>query len=217
MARVESLNIGEVRPIAAKSGFTGIDKRPVPGPVWVRSPGPGGSGLPGDHICDVRHHGGADKAVYAFAREDLDAWEPTLGPLTSGAFGENLTLRGMDVTDALIGERWRVGRTLLLQVTAPRIPCRTFATWLERAGWVKTFTRAARPGAYLRVVEPGYVRAGDVVTVERRPTQEITVGTAFRAFTTAPELLPLVLTAEDLPQQAKELAARRMTSRFDDA
>ena len=104
--------------------------------------------------------------VYAYAREDLDAWRPTLGDLRAGAFGENLTTRGLEVTHARIGERWRVGADLVLEVAVPRIPCRTFAAWLEVQGWVKTFTRTAVPGAYLRVVREGAVRAGDPVVVE---------------------------------------------------
>lgn len=217
MSLVESVNVGESRPIAAKSGRTGIDKRPVDGPVRVQEPEPGASGLAGDRICDVRHHGGPDQAVYAYAREDLDAWEPLLGPLRSGVFGENLTLRGMAVTDALIGERWRVGANLLLQVTAPRIPCRTFATWLEQRGWVKSFTSAARPGTYLRVLEPGSIRAGDPVTVEHRPEHEVTVGTVFRAITTEPQLLPLLLNAHELPREMRDLASRRVVLALDDA
>ena len=91
--------------------MTGIDKQPVPGPVRVAAPGPkgiGGSGLAGDAVCHKRHHGGDDQAVYAVAREDLDDWERELGrTLPAGSFGENLTTQGVDVSGALIGERWR--------------------------------------------------------------------------------------------------------------
>lgn len=206
---VASLNIGAVRTVAAKSGVTGIDKQPVSGPVWVQGPDPGGSGLAGDPICDTAHHGGADQAVYAYAREDLDAWQAILGDLRPGSFGENLTTRGVEVTGARIGEHWRVGDELLLQVTAPRIPCRTFAVWLQVDGWVKTFIRAGVPGAYLRVLRPGHVRTGDPITVENRPDHDITVGVTFRALTTTPDTLPRLLTADDLPQEIKDTAARR--------
>ncbi|GAA3237047.1 MOSC domain-containing protein [Pseudonocardia petroleophila] len=217
MSVVESVNVGGVRPIAAKSGFTGIDKRPVAGPVRVREPDAGGSGLSGDRICDVRHHGGPDQAVYAYAREDLDGWAEVLGPLASGAFGENLTTRGVDVTGAVIGERWRVGADLVLQVTVPRVPCRTFAAWLDRRGWVRTFTEAAVPGAYLRVVVPGEVRAGDAVEVVHRPGHGVTIGTTFRALLTSPELLPLLAGVDELPQEAKDQVARRTRTVLDDA
>ncbi|MBW0115047.1 MOSC domain-containing protein [Pseudonocardia abyssalis] len=210
MGVVESVNIGRVRPIEAETGVSGIDKRPVPGPVRVQAPEPGGSGLAGDRICDVRHHGGPDQAVHAYAREDLDGWEGELGPLPSGVFGENLTTRGVDVTGAVIGERWRVGGALVLQVTTPRIPCRTFAAWLARQGWVRTFTDAARPGAYLRVVEPGEVRAGDAVAIAHRPVHGVTVGTAFRALLTAPDLLPVLAGVHDLPQATRDQVARRL-------
>lgn len=114
-----TVNIGRPSPNArtdGPAGLSGIDKRPVEGLVEVRDPGPkgvGGSGLSGDAVCDLRHHGGSDQAVYAFAREDLDAWERELGgrKLANGVFGENLTTLGLDVSGALIGERWRVGRT----------------------------------------------------------------------------------------------------------
>ncbi|MDL5158202.1 MOSC domain-containing protein [Actinomycetospora termitidis] len=210
MGVIVSVNVGVERPILAKTGRSGIDKRPVDGPVAVGVPGTGDSGLAGDTISDVEHHGGPDQAVYAYAREDLDAWGPTLGPLHDGVFGENLTTRGLDVTGARIGERWRIGDGVVLQVTVPRIPCRTFAAWLDRNGWVKEFTAAAVPGAYLRVVEPGEVRAGDPVAVER-PDHDVTVGLAFRAVMTTPELLPDLVPALDaLPDDVAERVLRRV-------
>ncbi|RLL68496.1 MOSC domain-containing protein [Streptomyces sp. Z26] len=196
---------------------TGIDKRPVPHPVLVTAPGPkgtGGSGLAGDTIGDPRHHGGDDQAVYAFAREDLDAWAAELGrELPNGVFGENLTTSGFDVNSALVGERWRVGDAEdgpLLEVSCGRIPCRTFAGWLGERGWIRRFTQRAAPGAYLRVVEPGEVRAGDRVTVVSRPEHEVTVAFWFRAVTTEPELLGRMLAAGDaLPEESRERALRR--------
>ena len=132
---VVSVNVGPARPTEHSDvGFTGIDKRPSSGPVQVAVPGPGGSGLAGDVLCDTRFHGGVTQAVYAFAREDLDEWASALGRvLDNGVFGENLTTSGLDVTGAIVGERWRIG-SALLEVTAPRIPCRTFAGVARRAG-----------------------------------------------------------------------------------
>src|SRR5438128_10546562 len=131
MAILLSVNVGTRRSSAHTDiGVTGIDKRPAAGPVEVRAPGRkgiGGSGLIGDDVCDLRHHGGDDQAVYAVAREDLDDWERELGrPLASGTFGENLTTQGLDVSGARIGERWRIGSEVVLEVTCGRIPCRTF-------------------------------------------------------------------------------------------
>jgi MOSC domain-containing protein YiiM len=221
MATIQSVNLGTARPKQHReSGLTGIDKRPVSHPVEVRAPGPkgvGGGGLAGDAICDLRHHGGDDQAVYAYAREDLDAWAADLGrELPSGMFGENLTTAGLDVTGAGIGERWQIGDHLVLEVSVPRIPCRTFAGWLGERGWVKTFTARAVPGTYLRVVTPGFVRAGDRVTVVHRPDHEVTVGIVFRALTTEPELLPRILVAEALPAEAKEFARKRVPIELDD-
>ncbi|GGP36858.1 MOSC domain-containing protein [Streptomyces sindenensis] len=217
-----TVNIGRPRPNAqtdGPGGLSGIDKRPVEGPVEVRDPGPkgvGGSGLAGDTVCDLRHHGGSDQAVYAFAREDLDAWERELGgrKLAAGMFGENFTTLGLDVSGARIGERWRVGADLVLEVTSGRIPCRTFAEHLGEQGWVRRFTRQGVTGAYLRVIEPGTVRAGDPVEIVYRPDHEITAALQFRASTTERALLPSLLAAgealhPEALRKAREYVARQ--------
>ena len=209
--RVLSVNVGQPRPNPWKGlSQTGIDKRPVDGPVPVREPGPKGTGavgLAGDRVYDVRHHGGTDQAVYAYAREELDAWEAELGRrLGNGAFGENLTTAGLAVSDALIGERWRVGADLVLEVSCPRIPCGTFQGWLERDGWIRRFTQAARPGTYLRVITPGDVRGGDAVQIVHRPAHDVTAAVVFRALTREPDLLPGLLRAGALPAEIREQA-----------
>ncbi|KAB2974310.1 MOSC domain-containing protein [Streptomyces sp. SS1-1] len=211
-----SVNLGRAEAVPYTDhpeGVTGIDKRPVEGPVRVTAPGPkgvGGSGLAGDAVCSKQHHGGDDQAVYAVAREDLDAWERELGrPLRDGVFGENLTTSGVDVSGALIGERWRVGPDLLLEVTSGRIPCRTFQGHLGERQWVRRFTAQAAPGAYLRVIEPGEIRAGDAIEVVRRPDHEVTVAFQFRAVTTERSLLPrLLAAAEWLHPEAVETAEK---------
>jgi MOSC domain-containing protein YiiM len=212
--RVLSVNVGRLRPNPWKPVMmTGIDKRPVSGPVMVTEPGPKGTGavgLAGDRVCDVQHHGGTDQAVYAYAREDLDRWAASLGtPLANGVFGENLTTEGIDVNGALIGERWRIGSSVVLEVSCPRIPCGTFQGWLARADWIKRFTRAATPGAYLRVVSPGPICAGDPVSIEHRPAHDVTIEVTFRALTTSPALLPRLLTAGAMPAGIRELALKR--------
>ncbi|KRV46841.1 sulfurase [Wenjunlia vitaminophila] len=211
MGSLLSVNIGRPRPDPGKRhALTGIDKRPVAGLVAVRAPGPKGTGavgLAGDRAYDVDHHGGDDQAVYAYAREDLDGWARELGrELADGTFGENLTTSGLDVNGALIGERWRVGGQVLLEVSCPRIPCRTFQDWMDRAGWVRLFTERALPGAYLRVLEPGEITAGDEVVVEHRPDHEVTVAFAFRALTRERHLLPALLAADALPEEEKDTA-----------
>ncbi|PSL53027.1 MOSC domain-containing protein YiiM [Saccharothrix carnea] len=211
MPHVLSVNVGSrVEFDQAAVGHTGIGKRPVPGPVEVRAPGPGGSGVAGDHISDVRHHGGGDQAVYAYAREDLDEWSAELGrDLTPGLFGENLTTTGVDVCGALVGERWRIGG-VLLQATSPRVPCRTFAGVMEERGWVKTFTQRGLPGTYFRVLEPGTITAGDEITIEHRPDHGVTIALAFRALTLEPALLPGLLAAgDDLHDDLRRRVERR--------
>ena len=212
--RIGSVNIGQPRPNPRKPvKLTGIDKRPVDGPVMVTRPrakGMGMVGLAGDRVYDVLNHGGPDQAVYAYAREDLDFWAAELGrPLLNGVFGENLTTEGIDVNDALIGERWRIGPDLILETSCPRIPCGTFQGWLAREGWIKRFTLAARPGPYLRVIEPGEIRAGDRIEVVHRPDHDVTVALSLRALTIEPDLLPRLLAADALPGKLQELVRRR--------
>jgi MOSC domain-containing protein YiiM len=217
MATVESVNVGAARPtIHSAVHATGIDKRPVTGSVEITVPGYAASGLVGDVICDVLHHGGPDQAIYAYAREDLDTWAAELGrELRSGTFGENLTTIGLDVNGAVIGERWRIGDDVVLEVSVPRIPCRTFAGWLAEQGWIKRFTARARPGAYLRVISTGRVEAGAPIMVIHRPDHGVTVATTFRALTTAPELLPRLLDAPELPAEVHEVAIRRSPRELD--
>lgn len=190
----------------ARTGRTAIEKRPVTGAVPVRR-----LGLAGDGAADTRHHGGVDKAVYAVDRDELDHWEAVLGrPLRDGQFGENLTVQGLAVDDAEVGEHWRIG-SALLEVCSVRIPCANFGTWQQRngfdaAGWLRRFTEHGRSGAYLRVLEEGELCAGDTVEVVHRPGHGVTVTTMFRALTAERELLPLLLAVPDLVPQARATA-----------
>ncbi|MGZ5404522.1 MAG: MOSC domain-containing protein [Nocardioides sp.] len=187
-------------------GKTSIDKRPVAGPVKALR-----LGLVGDEVSDVKHHGGVDQAVYAFAREDLDFWAEALGrPIRDGLFGENLTTSGYDVNAAEIGERWRIGGTVL-EVASVRTPCNDFKCWLgtsgfDNAGWVKRFAAEGRPGPYLRVIEEGELRAGDEIEVVHRPGHGVTVSHMFRAVTTDRQLLPDLLAVDGLVAEARRAA-----------
>ena len=157
MAAILTVNLAVPQPNPDKDHLsTGIDKRPTAEPVPVRAPGPMqgglGSGLVGDTIGDQQFHGGDDQAVYAYAREDLDEWQVRLDRvLSNGSFGENLTTTGLEVNDAVIGERWQIGDGgPLLEVSRPRIPCRTFAAWpcwrmkvTSLSGWAKLLSRKA--------------------------------------------------------------------------
>ena len=141
-----------------------IWKTPVEGRVAAR-----GVNIEGDDQADRTVHGGPDKAVYAYALEDIRLWESELGrPLEPGAFGENLTTEGVDVTGAVIGERWEVG-TVCLEVSEPRAPCSKLAARMEDDAFLRRFTEAGRPGAYLRIVREGELGAGDAVEVTFRP------------------------------------------------
>jgi MOSC domain-containing protein YiiM len=191
---------------------TGIDKLPVES-IHVADPGPrdgvGGSGVRGDEVSDVRHHGGTRQAVYAYAREELEWWERELDrELRSGLFGENLTTTGFDVDESLVGERWVVG-DVLLEVCGPRIPCRTFAGHLGERGWVKRFTQRGRTGAYLSVVTPGTITAGTSITRVDIPDHDITVPVLFRAYMGDKQEAARVLEADVLPEPYRaELVAR---------
>ena len=206
------------RSTAKHVGITGINKQPVSHPVQVRAPGPKltglHSGLVGDQIFDVKSHGGDDQAVYAYAREDYDWWQEQLDrELPGGLFGDNLTTTGVDVNGAVIGEQWRIGGELVLEPTFGRIPCATFQAKMREPRWVKRFARENRPGAYLRVVSPGAVQAGDPVEVVDRPGHGITIGYAFRAWMNEPELLPELLKVDGLPADLREAVEQRFSRR----
>jgi MOSC domain-containing protein YiiM len=208
---VVSVNIGLPRDEewAGSLRRTAIDKHAVTGPVRIDE-----LGAAGDEVADTKHHGGTYQAVYAFAREDLDYWAEQLGePVRPGLFGENLTTSGYDVNEALVGERWRIG-SVLLEVVSVRIPCSVFKNWLgvngyDAARWQKRFTAVARPGPYLRVLEPGTLSVGDPLVVEHRPTDhDVTVSTMFRALTTDRTLLPRLAGLDRIdPQAGSEAAA----------
>jgi MOSC domain-containing protein YiiM len=211
---VRSVNVGLPREAAwAGIGRTSIDKAAVLGPVEVHR-----LGLAGDEVSDTRHHGGPDQAVYAFAREELDWWAERLGDeLRDGEFGENLTTSGLDVDEAELGERWRVG-TALLEVASVRTPCNDFKQWMGRGGhdntaWVRRFAERARPGAYLRVLQPGVLAAGDPIEVVHRPGHGVTASYLFRAVTREPALLPRLLDVEGLADKARTRALAFATGR----
>jgi len=178
-AKVLTVNVAAVVHEGAwtgSEGKTGIDKRPVNGAIRFTD-----NGLAGDVVVDKKHHGGFDKAVYAYASEDARWWERQIGvAVNNGAFGENLTTEGIDVNGALIGERWRIGN-VLLEVSEPRIPCRVFAGFWDRPTLIKDFTAALRPGSYLRIIEEGEIKAGDLIRVEFKPQHEVTIRDLFAA------------------------------------
>jgi MOSC domain-containing protein YiiM len=207
--RVESVNVAVVRTdLRPNGGRSGIDKRPVAGVVRLAE-----SGVEGDTICDTKHHGGPDQAVYAYAREDLEFWSAELGQdVPPGGVGENLTLSGVDCTGAVLGERWRVGEAVL-QVRSVRTPCRIFAGFRGVPDLIKRFIAAGRPGAYLAVLQSGQVQAGDPVVVVDRPGHGVTVGQLMAASTGTRELVPRILAARgDMGARDREWLDRTLAA-----
>jgi MOSC domain-containing protein YiiM len=202
---VVSVNVGAVADFrVGRVRRSAIVKTPVSGSVAVR-----GVNVDGDDQADRDNHGGRDQAVYAYARESYAWWEGELGVgLPPGTFGENLTLEGIDVDGALIGERWSVGGSggLLLEVTAPRIPCSKLGKRMGDPRFVKRFAAARRPGAYLRIVREGSVAAGDVVEVVERPSHGVTIGVVNEAVLFDDALAPRLLEAPALASRAREWA-----------
>jgi MOSC domain-containing protein YiiM len=205
-ARLVSVNVG--LPKAVDTGTrvveTAIWKQPVEGRVRVR-----GINLDGDRQADRSVHGGPDKAVYAYAIEETRLWEEELGrELGVGALGENLTTRGVDVSGALIGERWRIGTTLL-EVVQPRLPCFKLGLRMGDPLFVKRFTRSSRPGAYLRIVAEGELGAGDAVAVERDAGQDhgVSVRLVSDAILNDRSLVPQALAAPQLIPKLRAMMA----------
>ncbi len=170
--RVLSVNVGRPRPVERMGQLraTAIRKQQVDGQVAVR-----GVNVDGDEQADRRVHGGPDQAVYAYAREDYAWFERELGQsLEPGTFGENLTLEGIDVSGARVGERWTVG-SVVLEVTRPRLPCWKLGDRMRDQRFVARFADAERFGAYLRIVREGELASGDSVRVDRAGADEQTV------------------------------------------
>jgi len=174
--RLESINVGRAETISLgnKSHHTGICKHPVDGPVMVTS-----NGIDDDAIIATKHHGGPDQAVYAYSADDYDWWTAKTGrDYFPGLFGENLTIRDLP-TDMTVGDRLLIGE-LVLEATAPRIPCDTLATRMQDRGFGMTFRQAARPGIYFRVLNEGEIRPGDAVTLVESTEHDVSILDLFR-------------------------------------
>src|SRR5271154_5637208 len=202
-AQLLSVNVGRPRAVdnRQRSVLTAIWKAPVEGRVPVR-----GVNLDGDEQADRSVHGGPDKAVYAYAIEETRAWEAEVGrELGPGAFGENLTTEGIDVSGSLLGERWRVG-TALLEVVQPRLPCFKLGLRMGDPSFVKRFALASRPGAYLRILEEGDLGAGDEVAVDigALPEHGVTLRLVFDAMLVDHSLIPQALDAPQLIPSLRE-------------
>ena len=190
------LNVGLPRVIGAQRGepvYSAIAKDPVAGRLPVR-----GVNIDGDDQADRTVHGGPDKAIYAYALEDTAWWAQELGrELGPGMFGENLTTRGVECTEAVIGERWRVGSTLL-EGCQPRLPCFKLGLHFDDPRMLKRFTVASRPGVYLRILEHGDLGAGDSIEVLDRPAHGVTIRLVSDAILKDVSLGPQALRAPEL-------------------
>ena len=197
-ARVISVNLGRPAQLAVRRGrplMSAIGKAPVSGRVRVA-----GVNVAGDDQADRRVHGGPDKAVYAYASEDTAWWSRELGrdDLGPGMFGENLTTAGIDVSGAVIGERWRIG-SVELQVAQPRLPCVKLGLRFGDPLMVRRFGEANRPGAYLRIVREGELGAGDRVDITDRPAHGVTIARVARAILLDESELAAAAAAPELP------------------
>src|SRR5712664_2435706 len=177
--KVLSVNVGTVREFeyGGRPATSAIWKSPAVGRITAR-----GVNLAGDDQADRKVHGGPDKAVYAYAVEDLRWWEQELGrSLSYGGFGENLTTEGIEVNDALVGERWEIGTTVL-EVSEPRLPCWRLGARMEDKMFPRRFSEALRPGSYLRIIVEGDIGADDRIRVVERPDHDLTVRDIFRPY-----------------------------------
>ncbi|MDX8352159.1 MOSC domain-containing protein [Cognatiyoonia sp. IB215182] len=174
-----SIQIGKPEKTPAKTGPTGHFKKPVDGPVAIHS-----LGLEGDAICDLKNHGGVDQAVYLFGTPDLEWWTKELGRDTlPGFFGENLVISDLDTSSLAMGDILTIG-DVTLQITAPRIPCATYAAHIGDGRAIKQFYAAERPGAYARVLQEGSVSRGMKVDLTLYDGDRITVVDYMRAYRT---------------------------------
>ena len=207
--RLLSVNVARPHRVVlhGRARRTAILKRPVAGPVEV-----GELGLAGDDVGSKKHHGGPDQAVYLYGRDDYGWWERELGEaLAPATFGENLTVEGLRSGELRIGDRLAVGGAVVLEVTAPRIPCETLAGRMEDPGFVKRFARAGRPGAYARVIHQGALQTGDPVRlVERGSLPLLELVELFYDRKAPAERLAVALTAP-----VAERARRDLQSRYD--
>jgi MOSC domain-containing protein YiiM len=202
---IVSVNVGAARTVArgAELVTTGIFKEPVAGRVRLH-----GVNLDGDDQADRSVHGGPDRAAYAYAAEDYDWWRDELGRACApGTFGENLTTRGIDVSGALIGERWRAG-SAVVRVTSPRVPCYKLALKMDDPAFVRRFAHALRPGAYLAIVEEGDVAAGDRVEIVHRPAHALTLAEMTKIYFFERHRIGELVDVDELPPAWRDWARR---------
>ncbi|RDI96127.1 MOSC domain-containing protein [Meiothermus sp. QL-1] len=169
-------------------------------------------GLEGDYIADSEHHGGPDQAVYVYSQADYDYWAEELGEaLAPGSFGENLVFSSFGPPPLRIGDRFRIGE-VVLEVSAPRIPCATLAARMGDPGFVRRFRQARRPGFYARVLAEGWLRPGQPIEKIPAPAHWPTVEGLFQLWydpAPSPEQLRAAMAAP-LAARFRAAMARRL-------
>ena len=202
-AKIISVNVGKPKHFDYKGrqAKSAIWKSPVTDKIIAR-----GINLDGDEQADREAHGGFDKAVYAYAREDAEWWEQQIGrSIAHGEFGENLTTEGIEVNDALIGERWQIG-SVILEVSEPRIPCWRLGVRMQDKSFPKKFTKALRPGPYFRIIQEGELGTGDTISIIEKPNHNLTLRDVFRIYTKDHNEAERILNVEQMSADWKRWA-----------
>lgn len=209
IAHVRSVLTGPARPYTRPGSRSAIDKQPQAGPVAV-----GTLGLAGDEQGDLRVHGGPDKAVHCYAVEHYPVWRaelPAAARLQApGAFGENLSLEGLDEHGVCIGDRWQIG-SAQCAVSQGRQPCWKLNDRFKVPDMARRVQDSGRAGWYLRVLQPGQLQAGDAVLLLARPHADWSIARLLRLIaerSCAPDVLDQVL-ALPLPPSWERLFRRR--------
>lgn len=205
MATLTSINVGLPTQFEYKGqrGESAIWKNPVDGKVYAR-----GVNLEGDKQADLELHGGYDKAVYVYASEDLSWWTQEIGrEVKPGEFGENLTLKDILVNEALIGEQWKIGESIL-EVSEPRMPCWKLGVSMKDNMFPRKFTKASRPGTYLRIIKEGVLEKNDAIEIVDKPNHTLTVRDVFQIYTQAHEDAYKILEAEKISDAWKKWAKK---------
>lgn len=175
--QIVSTNIAQPQwiTIHGKPTKTGIFKKPTDMPIYLDT-----ETVKGDEVSNRKYHGGEFKACYLFAAEQYPYWEGLYPELDwyYGMLGENLTVKGLDETQLVIGAIYKVGAALV-QITQPREPCNTFAAKMGSPAILKQFIAHRKPGSYVRVLKPGLVSVGDTFELVEQPDNSITIAQLF--------------------------------------
>lgn len=206
-AKIISVNIGTPKEFDYKgrTAISAIWKTPIKGRALAK-----GVNLVGDDQADRQAHGGFDKAVYAYAKEDIRWWEEQIGrEIKNGEFGENLTTQGIEVNCAVVGERWAIG-TVVLEVSEPRIPCWRLGVRMNDKTFPKKFTQALRPGPYFRIIKEGELGVGDHINIVEKPQHGLTVRDVFDIYTKNHTEAARIIDVKEMSDTWKKWAQKKL-------